>query len=341
MNGKKQIKIYFTDFWPNFEPKNNIFYNLLKERYDVEITPDNPDYLFFSVFGTKFNYFKCIRIFFTGENIRPDFNVCDYAFCFDMPRNNPRLYRLPQYYQYGDMEELTDRPSPEDILKTKTKFCNFVYSNPNCKKRNDFFKKLNKYKKVDSAGRYMNNIGRNIGMTVEDKWEFLKPYKFTIAFENEERNYYTSEKIFEAMKVDSLPIYWGNPKVDLDFNPKSFLNYYDYGSDEALIERIIEIDRNDDLYLDYLRQPYFYNNEPNEFVKKENILNQLDYILSNDIEPTAYKSPIFSDNPIIRNISKAKIEAKYKMSRFSRRASRFNFNKIKLKLHKIKHKQEW
>jgi hypothetical protein len=58
------------------------------------------------------------------------------------------------------------------------------------------------------------------------------------------------------MLENSLPIYWGNPLIGKEFNTRSFLNYHDYKSDEALIERIIEIDRNDELYLAYLREPF-------------------------------------------------------------------------------------
>ena len=62
------------------------------------------------------------------------------------------------------------------------KFCNFVYSNSgNCDPiREAFFHQLCKYKKVDSGGKYLNNIGKAVG----DKLQFIKDYKFTIAFEN-------------------------------------------------------------------------------------------------------------------------------------------------------------
>ncbi len=341
MADKPSLRIYYTDFWHNFEPENNIFYNLLIEKYNVVITENNPDYLFFSVFGNRYKYFNCKRIFFTGEIIRPDMNECDYAFSFFPSEGDPRKYRLPTYYQYGDMSELTIRPPVEEILKRKTKFCNFVYSNPNCKKRNDFFKKLSKYKKVDSAGRFMNNVGFNLGLNVEDKWNFLKPYKFTISFENKERPYYTSEKIYEAMKVDSLPVYWGNPYINLDFNTKSFLNYYDYGSDEELIERIIEIDKNDDLYVEYLKQPFFVNNELNEYVKKENIMKQLEYIINDNKEPVSLKSSIFSANPLTRSFSKAQAEFEYNAKSFLRRLNNLSWSKIRMKIRKLRHGQNW
>ena len=50
-----------------------------------------------------------------------------------------------------------------------------------------------------------------------------------------------------------------------EFNPASFLNYFDFPSEEALIERIIELDKDDAKYLEVMRQPYCHNNQPNEF----------------------------------------------------------------------------
>ena len=38
----------------------------------------------------------------------------------------------------------------------------------------------------------------------------------TIAFENSSFPGYTTEKIFEPMLEGSIPIYWGNPRVDED-----------------------------------------------------------------------------------------------------------------------------
>ena len=329
---KPQLKIFFTDFWPVFNINDNIFVDLLSKEFDLMITPDDPEYLFYSVFGTEFHKYKCTRIFFTGENISPDFNECDYAFSFEIQKDNPRNYRLPQYYQYGDMYELTKPKDPQKILDGKTKFCNFIYSNPSCKKRNAFFKKLSRYKKVDSAGRFMNNINTQIGPTPQDKWDFMSPYKFSITFENEEARYYTTEKIYEAMKVNSIPIYWGNPEINLDFNTKSFLNYYDHGSDEKLIEKIIELDQDDEKYMEMLAQPYFDNNEPNQFVKDENIMKQFEYIFSNKITPAGLRSPYHRSNPALRIPGIAGIRLKHAMNQMARKIRYFSFHKISMKL---------
>jgi hypothetical protein len=132
--------------------------------------------------------------------------------------------------------------------------------------------RLSRYKPVDSGGTLRNNIGRVI--TEREKVAFLREYKFTIAFENCEQPGYTTEKLVQPMLALSVPIYWGNPLIDRDFNPRSFVNWYDHPSEDEVIARIIEIDQNDDAYLALLREPWFHGNRPSEFMDTERVLAQ-------------------------------------------------------------------
>jgi alpha(1,3/1,4) fucosyltransferase len=280
------IKIDFADFWPGFEKESNYFFNLLSTRYDIKIS-DHPDFLIYSVFGQEYLKYDCIRIFYTGENKRPYFHECDYAFSFDYI-DDKRNFRLPLYALYSDSSSLIQpKPDPDTILRSKTKFCNMVTSNPLGKKREHFFHKLSKYKRLDSGGKFLNNIGGPIA----DKLSFIRDYKFSITFENSFYPGYTTEKIVQAMTAHSLPIYWGNPLVQKDFNTKSFINCHDYRNFDEVVKKIMEIDNDDDLYREYLKQPYFTDNVPNEYTEKTRVIEQFDYIISNkdNITPVALK----------------------------------------------------
>jgi len=265
---KSKIKIEFSDWWPGFDKTDNYFYNLLKDEFDIEIS-NNPDYLFFSVFGKSHQNYKCTKIFYTGENVEPPLGECDWSFSFDY-LNDPRNYRLPLYLLYDGYYELA-RPKIIDGSFAKRKFCNFVASNGNCQDRNNFFNQLSKYKKVDSGGRWMNNIG----YAVDDKRKFQSEYKFSISFENNayrpQHPGYTTEKIMEPMTVDSIPIYWGNPLIGKDFNTKSFVNFYDFKSEKDMIDYIIELDNNDEKYLKMLKTDWLPDNIIPDNNKIENI----------------------------------------------------------------------
>jgi hypothetical protein len=69
------MKVWFTDFWPNFNGQyfiNAIQYALNRTVY---LHP-NPDILFFSVFGESHKKYKCKKILYTGETRKAnDFNL--------------------------------------------------------------------------------------------------------------------------------------------------------------------------------------------------------------------------------------------------------------------------
>ncbi len=170
----KKIRINFCDFWKNFNYKENDFYKILSQKYEIEIS-DTPDFLF---------------------------NLCDYGIGFANLNFEDRYLRIPLYslFQYKKYLKLAlDIHNQNNIIKKK--FCNFIYSNGNAdKEREEFYNLLSQYKKVDSGGRYLNNIGG----PVKDKFSFQQQYKFSIAFENTSSKGYTTEKLIEAKQLEQF-----------------------------------------------------------------------------------------------------------------------------------------
>jgi alpha(1,3/1,4) fucosyltransferase len=300
-----KVRLDFCDFMPGYQKTDNFFYHLLRERFDVQIC-DNPDFLIFADIGQHVHrVHNCVKIHFCVENFAPDFTLCDYAFtCHQM--DDPRNLRLPYYALRNPQDLLKDNEDLEQIMASKTKFCSFLasYANNKTRVRNEFFHKLCKYKKVDSAGGALNNMGCRLPAGPKAKIEFLRPYKFNLAFENASLSEYTTEKIVDAMEARAMPLYWGNPDVGREFNSKSFLNYFDFPSEEALIEKIIELDQDDVKYMEYLREPYFHNNQPNEFFSRERLLNQFEKIFTTPITPVSarrYRLQIGRWIPVLKN----------------------------------------
>lgn len=269
------IKIKFDQLFPGFDINKNHFTDILSKRFIVEIS-ENPDFYFFTHSYTgEENYlnYNCHRIFFGGENVRADWHKCDYVIDSDFYKNNQRYLRFPLWAAWHP-EKLINQKKVELFLNKK-KFCCMVVSNAKAKERIDFFKELLKYKKVDSGGRFLNNIGS----PVENKLDFIKDYKFVISFENSSYPGYTTEKLIEPMISGSIPIYWGNPVVEKDFNVNSFINIKPGSNYKDAIKKIIELDSDDSKYMAMVKEPWFYNNEVPQDLNTESFLNFFDFIL--------------------------------------------------------------
>jgi len=263
------IRVGFGQMWYGFDPAWSGIIPVLEECFPGEIEVcDDPDFLIFTRPTARSDHFSGTRIFYTGENERPPMDRCDWAFTHDY-LDHPNHYRLPFYRLRHKPERLVlatnPPPPPAELLDRK--FCNFVYSNSRARERIQFFHMLEKYRPVDAAGMVCNNTG----VPVRKKLPFVRDYKFTIAFESESYPGYTTEKLADPMSEHSLPIYWGNPLVDQDFDSDSFVNVSSF---EEAVDTVIELDRDDDAYLEKMSRPWFHNDEPNEFVKTENIRAQ-------------------------------------------------------------------
>jgi hypothetical protein len=283
---KKKLKINVANFWPGFREReidHDYFFNLLRQKYDVEFS-DNPDVLFFSVFPDDLkdhrNY-RCLKIFYNGENVSPPDYEYDYSFSF--AETDEKNFQLPNFVRHPYFQEFRQQDFSARARELrdfpKEKFCNFIYSNPHARERQVFCRKLMEYKQVDCPGRVLNNMP-GLGVGWLEKLNFIKQYKFTIAFENVSAQNYTTEKIYHPLLVKSIPIYWGNPDVAEYFNPASFVNCHDFENFDQVIARVKEIDQDDDLFQQYLNaNPVAETGRLHDFAE-EAILERLDRILA-------------------------------------------------------------
>lgn len=271
----KRLKINFGYFWPDFKKDDNYFTRILSLKYKIEIT-DNPDFFFFThLYNGKRDYLKynCHRIFLGCENERADWNICDYVLDSDFIENNRRHKRFPIWAGWN-LEKLAE-PKVIGSFAGKKKFCCMLVSNAKAKERIEFFHLLNKYKQVDSAGRYLNNIGHK----VDNKMDFIKDYKFVISFENSSYPGYTTEKLIEPMLTNSIPVYWGNPEVQKDFNTNSFINIKSRNDFHAAIEKIIELDNDEEQYLRIATEPWFHNNSIPQEMSRDSLSAFFDFVI--------------------------------------------------------------
>jgi hypothetical protein len=210
---------------------------------------------------------NAISIFRTGECISPDLNIFDYAVVFDRNlTDRDRVCRIP-FYRYFSASLLVNQKDIDyrNLLEKKSRFCNFLYSNANAHPTRDrLFFKISEYKRVDALGNHLNNTGatpKTNALWDSSDWrresiDLRSSYKFSIASENATFPGYVSEKLVSCLQSATVPIYWGDPTVAMDFNPDALINCHNYKSFDDVVDRVKEIDEKDELWYDIARAPW-------------------------------------------------------------------------------------
>lgn len=279
------MKISFIDFWGGFDPCNNFIYFLIKDIYnDVKVVdPNDADVLFCSAFGNQhFNFRNKKKIFYTGENVRPNLSLYDYSLSFDVDDHNGRNIRLPLWYFYIDWFNVKSYNNPNYLIpvsylqgnneftdKPKDLFCCTVFSAPYPDRFNTI-NLINTYKKVDAFGK-CNPMRLEEGERA--KLDTVSNYKFSMCFENSIYPGYFTEKLLHAKISGTIPIYKAHPMLNIDFNEKCCINAYGLSNNEIL-DMIIDIDSNPNKYNDIFNEPLF-NEPPSIDWLKKIILNIL------------------------------------------------------------------
>ena len=148
----------------------------------------------------------------------------------------------------------------------RIKFCAAVISHGGEDQfRTKFINELNKYKKVDMGGKFLNNVGG----PVKDKIKFLSSYRFSIAMENSEGDGYISEKIIDSFISGAIPIYYGDYTIDEYINPKALILIKNEKNIVQKIEYIKEIDNNFEKYSKILKENILINENIVNIIEKE------------------------------------------------------------------------
>ncbi|CAG8529776.1 5795_t:CDS:1 [Paraglomus occultum] len=148
----------------------------------------------------------------------------------------------------------------------------FVWIAGNCyvpNKREDYVRELMNHVTVHSYGNCLHNqdasdeILKKYGLEkgpapgywkkhmYEINRDILSAYKFVLVFENSNCEGYVTEKVYNALLVDAIPIYMGASDIDDYVPPGSVIKVTDYESTSALAEHVERIANNKTLYESY------------------------------------------------------------------------------------------
>lgn len=246
------LKIGFHDFNASFD-WITIDYYFLKAFRDCEIEYKLVDPIL-----------DCADIVFKGD-LNSNKNICGNPFVIgytDLPEYNVKNTNVSLsfyndnennlYYPVWQIESGKKKSFPR--MKDHTKkdlFCSFV-ENEDSKKRDETYLYIcTNYKSIISCGEKWSNAGYVVDdFRCKDIIDWHERVKFNLCFEPVQTSgdlSYISQRIINAYDYGVVPIYWGCENITKWFNPESFINCNGL-SNEEILNKIIEINNNEELY---------------------------------------------------------------------------------------------
>lgn len=149
------------------------------------------------------------------------------------------------------------RLKSSDLSRSKTKNISFIvrknyehYHNDHCEilyeKRTRLAELIAKQnKKIHIYGRYWNNNGINTFGEIKNKRTALNEYRFSVACENTIQKNYISEKFWDCVLTECVPVYLGCSNIS-DYIPEDcFINLTPLSNDLAtMAQKITDIENN-------------------------------------------------------------------------------------------------
>lgn len=285
------IKIKLECWWTDTASLNNRFIKqFVFDQTDFEFVTDNPDFTI--VFGrTNWELIKTPKertFYFSQEPLwSPNepkdgiHNFCSKIFIADK-REYPNREEyietlLPMFYGgRGDIDNREEWDWSKNIVNkefTKTRPLSMVVrkdysthynhlSNPitskiNYIKRTDLGIKLSENESIDIFGTYWENDGKNIKGEAWNKHVGVDDYYFSVACENSLQRNYISEKFWDIILTDGVPIYLGCENIDEYIDSNCFIKINDLDINQMVseIEKVIN------------NYNFIYNSKKNDILK--------------------------------------------------------------------------
>jgi hypothetical protein len=254
------VNVSFENFWPGFDKSNNFFISVLENLLSSNVAVSeskSADLIICSVFSSNpiqkviKKKSSAITWFYTGENVRPNYDAYDAIFSFDYS-SRANAFRLPLWWMYLDL----NRASSEDSL-----WDNMINPWTLDKPRSTFlseecFRSVSAFignqtrvraaaiEKIPSNFSF-EGFGSSFSNPVSSKMAYRGKFGFNICFENSYFPGYHTEKLLQAWAMGSVPLYYGSKTVSLDFNPSSFINLADYDSFDDFWDFIRSLSQHD------------------------------------------------------------------------------------------------
>jgi hypothetical protein len=243
----------------------NLFLNKKKIKDTLSFFPN------LDIYSFKRKY-KPLRVFLSNENLHENLPKYDYSFHHDIGIVNNNHFRFPIWKDHIDWShegferELTLtakrfgsfwkldnllRPQGIDFIKKRKNVC--LITSHMIEPRLSVYLKFKEYFQVDGYGPYFNKKINNHNSSNFSIRDILQNYAFNLCPENSLFPGYYSEKVPNAFLANTLPITWADRNIDLDFNPKAFINLIDHAKNNY--DDICNLLKDDNYLLNYSKEP--------------------------------------------------------------------------------------
>lgn len=269
---ESSVGVHFERFWPGFSAE--VFFlplitAALGRRTRLERNRNRSSIIVSSVFqrdkwhlprqSRRQTNSPQMRIWFTGENIRPPFEGHDLFLSFDLdPMGGKNVYfplafmsvLWPWQNDLGSAAESLEArrlglvPTVSEISKRRglslyrERFACFFVSNMTAD-RLRLIEGLSRLGEVDVYGR-AGKLG-----PVTDKVSVASKYRFMICPENDLFPGYVTEKVVDAWASGCVPIWWGIDQAGI-LNPRALVNLAASENLEDLVEQVNHVNTNED-----------------------------------------------------------------------------------------------
>lgn len=314
------MKLRLSGWWTDSGPLNDRIIKQFippQERHSVEfVTDDSYDYLV--VFGRLKSDLeikdKSKTIFFSQEPLwSPNESRDPSEFAQTCIIADKRAYQnpekleetlLPMFYAGHNESHHTEQfdwsveLKEKDFSEQKSKGISYIVRKDYCsywdsyvnkeiskliyKNRTDLGARIsNEISSVTIAGMNWQENGQNVLGNIWNKRVALNNYRFSICSENTIQQNYISEKFWDVVLIDAVPIYMGCSNINDYISDDYFINITkDCDDYDTMIELIRDIDNNqEELYKKYiskvkeLKNIFFTDKRFNLWLKIKDLIN--------------------------------------------------------------------
>jgi hypothetical protein len=132
------------------------------------------------------------------------------------------------------------------------KFCLMVNKSGLNSKVGQFQEKMNAIAPTDHISLYDKEIGESSCYNPPELLNIFNQYRFIICFENSYDPGYITEKIFNCLLADTVPIYSGSSVIHDFINPDCFINITENDDLDQSVAKIRTVNSDPDKYSKYL-----------------------------------------------------------------------------------------